>query len=117
MNEWTNGRGGNFRVVCNSTGDNLNKNEIVRNSDSWVKNDLTMRKMGKKIHTWLVNALIPSSVEIAQRICCVDDDEACIGAQNRVCWTEASNFDVVEKMSAGVNNIQCKHKFIANLLL
>lgn len=106
-----------FRVQLNRLTIWIKIKSSVTTTAARKRDDLMMRKGEKGIHTWIVDCLIPHCVEVAQRVCCVDEDVACIGAQNCVCWPEASNIHVVEKMSAGVNNIQCKHKFMANLLL
>lgn len=57
--------------------------------------------INKQQHTRLVYALIPVSVQVAQLIRCVDDDVSAVGVQNCVCWSEASDFNIVEKMSIG----------------
>lgn len=84
----------NFRVLaCAATGDKRHTTAAA------VKNDLMMRKGSKLWHTIVVNVESPLRVQIAQPVCCIDDDLAIISIQDCIAWSEATDIQIIQQMS------------------
>lgn len=89
--------------------------QVTTSGDDGGKNDLMMRAK----HTRLVHAFVPSSVQVAQLVRCVHENAPIVGVEDGVGWTEASDVDVVKKMSMGMgsNKFELQSKQIHGKLL